>query len=293
MASRSAAYSCLSSSWLFFFWVGFLLAAGFASAFFPAAPSCFPPVAAFLFLGSLLAFSLIGKWKRTTLISTTQKHDTYTLTFAKVYSLNSSVDRFLICLFFCSFVDSFVSQSFLEHSPVRFLFVCLFVRSFVRSFNRSFVRSFDRSFVPSFGHSFAQQSFVRSYFRSFSRLFVRSFVRPIFSSLFPIHLFVYIRYRSIFNSPYLFCDKLCRCYYTNLFFLFLARCGYTKESRSYRRNSKSHAQHTTKRNIKNYEVIPIFSLGRISFFHVVTELCFSIFDEIFGGKLFVCSHDIC
>ena len=63
MASRSAAYSCLSSSWLFFFWVGFLLAAGFASAFFPAAPSCFPPVAAFLFLGSELAFSLISEWK--------------------------------------------------------------------------------------------------------------------------------------------------------------------------------------------------------------------------------------
>ena len=185
MASRSAAYSCLSSSWLFFFWVGFLLAAGFASAFFPAAPSCFPPVAAFLFLWSLLAFSLIGKWKRTTLISTTLKHDTCTLTFAKVYSLNSSVDRFLICLLFCSFVDSFVSQSFLVHSSVRF-FVCLPFRSFVQSFVRSLFRSFIRSFVRSFVRSTIVRSFVRTFDRSLVCSFVRSFDR------YSVHCFPFI-----------------------------------------------------------------------------------------------------
>ena len=48
------------------------------------------------------------------------KHDTHTLKFAKICLLNRSVDRFFNCLLFCSFVDSFVRQSFLVRSSVRF-----------------------------------------------------------------------------------------------------------------------------------------------------------------------------
>ena len=36
-----------------------------------------------------------------------------------------------------------------------------------------------------------------------------------------------------------------------------------------------------------------FQFGKNQFFHVVTELCFRIFDEIFGGELSVRSNDIC
>ena len=274
MASRSAAYSCLSSSWLFFFWVGFLLAAGFASAFLPAAPSCFPPVAAFLFLGSLLAFSLIGEWKRTKLISTTLKHDTHMLKFAKVCILNPSVDRWFFCLSFCSFVDSFV--------------LSVVFRTFVFSL-----------FAFSFVLPFVRYSFVRSFVRSFIRSSFRSFIRP--SVRYSVHCFPFICLSiptivRLLNSLYLFCYNLCKCDFTHLFFLFLARCGYTKESKSYRRNSKSHAQHTTRWNEVKYSKLwssTFFQFGKNQFFHVVTELCLSIFDEIFGGELFVRSYDIC
>ena len=79
------------------------------------------------------------------------------LKFAKVCILNPSVDRFFFCLSFCSFVDSFVCQSFLERS----FLVCLPFRSFVLSFVRSFVRPFVRSLVrPSVIQFIVSHSFV-------------------------------------------------------------------------------------------------------------------------------------